>query len=54
MPKMVAAVADHDDDISDIVGYKEISGHLIFYVKLSGDFQRKDRFLVDFHKTDTL
>ena len=26
MPNIIAAVSDHDDDISDLVGYQDISG----------------------------
>ena len=53
MPKIVAAVADHDDESSDISGYKEISGYLVFHVKLGENFQSKVRFAADGHKTDT-
>ena len=53
MPKIVAAIAEHDDDISDLVGYQEISDHLISDVKLSENLRRKARFVVDVHKADT-
>ena len=53
MPRIVTAVAEHDDDISDLVGYQDISGHLVFDVKLVENFRRKARFLEDGHKTDT-
>ena len=41
MPRIVTAVAEHDDDISDLVGYQDILGHLLFDVKLSENFQWK-------------
>ena len=53
MPSIVAAVAEHDDNIFDLVGYQKISGHLIFDVKLGKNFQRKVRFVAYSHKTDT-
>ena len=37
-PIIVAAVSENDDDISDLVGYQDISGHLVFDVKLSENF----------------
>ena len=52
-PIIVAAVSENDDDISDLVSYQEISGHLIFDVKIGGNFRRKDRFVADVHNTDT-
>ena len=53
MTNIVAAVAEHDDEISDLIGYQEISGHLDFDVKLGENFLKKDRFVVDGHKTNT-
>ena len=37
-PILVAAVSENDDDISDLVNYQKISGHLIFDVKIGGNF----------------
>ena len=34
-------------------GYQEISGHIIFDVKLGEGFRRKARFVGDGHKTKT-
>ena len=53
MRKIVAAVAEHDNDISDLVGYQEISGHLIFNVNLSENLRRKAGFVAYGHTTDT-
>ena len=52
-PKIVAAIAEHDNDIYDIFGYQEISGHLTFDVKLGDNFQREARFVSYGQKTDT-
>ena len=41
MPKIIGAVEEQDDDISKPVGYQQISGHLIFDVKLGENFRRK-------------
>ena len=41
MPKIVADIAENYDDISDLVGYQDILGHLLFDVKLSENFQWK-------------
>jgi hypothetical protein len=53
MPKIVNAVAVHDGDPSELIGYQQISGHIIFDVKLGENFRRKARFVADGHKTDT-
>ena len=43
----------YDGDIKDLSGYEEISGHLIFDVKLSENFRRKARFVADGHLVET-
>ena len=43
-----------DGNISDLVGYDEISGHLLFDVKLLKNFQRKSCFCADRYKVETL
>ena len=53
MPNIIAAVSDHDDDISDLVGYQDNSSQFFFDVKLSEIFRRKARFVADRHKIDT-
>ena len=45
MPKIVADIAENYDEISDLVGYQEISGDLIFEFKLVEKFLRKARFV---------
>ena len=52
MPKIVAAVSENDDEISDLFGYQDISDRLILDVKLCDNFLRKARFVADGRKTD--
>ena len=40
---------EYDGKIEDLVAYEQISGHLIFDVKLSENFRRKVRFVADGH-----
>ena len=40
-------------DVKDLVGYEEITGHIIFDIKLSENFRRKARFVADGHKVET-
>ena len=42
----------HEGDVSKLVGFKEITGHMIFDVKLGENFRRKARFCADGHKTE--
>ena len=45
------AFDEHHGDIDKLVGYEEITGHLVFDVKLGENFRRKARFCADGHKT---
>ena len=42
----------HEGDVSKLVGFKEITAHMIFDVKLGENFRRKARFCADGHKTE--
>jgi len=42
----------HERDVSKLIGFKEITGHVIFDIKLGENFRRKARFCADGHKTD--
>ena len=53
IPNIGATVAEHDDEIYDLVDYQDILGHLIFVVKLGKNLRRKDRFVADRHIMDT-
>ena len=46
------AVKVYDDDPSKLVGYQQITGHILFDVKLGENFRRKARYVADGHKTD--
>jgi hypothetical protein len=41
----------YEGDVSKLVGYKRITGHIIFDVKLGENFRRKARFVADGHLT---
>lgn len=45
------AFEEYNGDIKKLIGYKPITGHLVFDVKLGENFRRKARFVADGHKT---
>ena len=47
------AFETYNRKIEDLVGYEEITGHLIFDIKLSENFWRKVRFVADGHLVET-
>ena len=47
------AFEEFGGDVSKLVGYKRITAHLIFDVKLGENFRRKARYVADGHKTGT-
>ena len=53
MKKIKGAVRIYDGDPKELIGYQEITGHIIFDVKLGEGFRRKARFVGDGHKTET-
>ena len=42
-----------ESNTKELIGYSELTGHLVFDVKLSENFRRKARFCADGHKVDT-
>ena len=46
------AFEEYEGDISKLVGYKRITGHMVFDVKLGENFRRKARYCADGHKTE--
>ena len=40
-----------DGDVQSLVGYEEITAHLVFDIKLSENFRRKARYVADGHRT---
>ena len=53
MKNNIVAFEEYDGKIEDLVAFEQISGHLIFDVKLSENFQRKARFVADGHLVET-
>ena len=47
------AFETYEGRIEDLIGYEQITGHLIFDVKLSENFRRKARFVADGHLVET-
>ena len=47
------AFENYEGNTSELVAYKEITGHLILDVKLSENFRRKARFVADRHLVHT-
>ena len=54
MKNNIVAFEEYDSRIEYLVAYEQISGHLIFDVKLSENFRRKVRFVADGHLEETL
>lgn len=54
MKETVGAMTESDDEtVSKLVGYEEITGHLVFDTRLGENFRRKARCCADGHKTST-
>lgn len=53
MENIRIAFEAYNGEIADLIGYKQITGHLVFDVKLGENFRRKARYCADGHKTDT-
>ena len=53
MPKIRTATRLFDGDPKSLIGYQEITGHIIFDIKLVENFRRKARYVDGGHKTDT-
>ena len=45
------AFEEYDGDPNALIGYTQITGHLVFDVKLGENFRRKARYCADGHKT---
>ena len=54
MKEIVGALDEiEDDDIEKLIGFEEITGHLVFDIRLGEIFRRKARYCADGHKTST-
>ena len=51
MRNVRVAFEEFDGDPNTLVGYTQITGHLVFDVKLGENFRRKARYCADGHKT---
>ena len=51
MPKINNTVEKYEGDPSELVGYQEINGHMIFDVNMGENFRQKTRFFADGHKS---
>ena len=51
MQNVRIAFEEFDGDPNTLVGYTQITGHLVFDVKLGENFRRKARYCADGHKT---
>ncbi len=51
MKNVRVAFEEFEGDTQGLVGYTEITGHLVFDVKLGENFRRKARYCADGHKT---
>ena len=53
MPNSRTATRLFDGDPKSLIGYQEITGHIISDIKLVENFRRKARYIDGGHKTDT-
>ena len=53
MPKIRNATRIFNGDPKSLIGYQQITGHIIFDIKLGENFRRKARYVADGHKTET-
>ena len=53
MANVRMAFEEYEGDPADLIGYQEITGHMVFDVKLGENFRRKARYCADGHKTET-
>lgn len=52
MKNVRVAFNEYEGNIQDLIGFTEITGHLVFDVKLGENFRRKARYCADGHKTN--
>ena len=53
MNKIKGGMRIYNGDVNELKGYQEITGHVIFDMKLGEGFRRKAQFVGDGHKTET-
>ena len=53
MKNIVVLFEEYSDNVSGLVGYNQITGHLVFDIKLSETFCIIVKYCSDVHKTGT-
>ena len=53
MKEIILALEEYNGDPKYLIGYQEITCHMIFDIKLTKNFRRIARFVADGHKTET-
>ena len=51
MKSILSALKLYEGDTTKLIGYQQITGHLVFDIKLGENFRRKARYCADGHKT---
>ena len=54
MKNVCIAFETYEGDPNKLVGYHEITGHIVFDIKLGETFRQKARYCTDGHKTESL
>ena len=54
MPKIIDSVEEYNSNTDKLIGYQEITGHMIFVIKFSENFRQKAWYVADGHKTKIL
>jgi hypothetical protein len=54
MKNVCIAFEEYEGDVSTLVGYTQITGHIVFDVKLGENLRRIARYYADGHKTGRL
>ena len=53
MKEIIMDLEEYNGDPKDLIGYQEITCHMIFDIELTENFRRKARFVADGHKTES-
>jgi hypothetical protein len=54
MGNVRVAIKEYDGDSQSLIGYTQITGHLLFDVNLGENFRRKARYCADGHEARAL
>ena len=50
--KIVDAFQKHDDDPTELIGWKKLTCHMVYDIKISENFYHKAKYVADGHKTE--